>query len=290
MFTLLQLTCPLLARCRRPAVTKQIVEQHGGTISVHSKGEGEGSVFTVRLPCFLGDDHDADEELFDMEQEPNRRKLSETKTSRLLRSSFVNAFNNIEPRGSHGAGTDSSNTSPPQERQPFHVRMNAVADSVLEIHPVSSLRVLVVDDSDMSRKMVCKVLNATREFHCEQAVDGSVAVDMVRNQLCRSSINACPTVTNAVEEDGSLLQASNSDVDYSFDVILMDYQMPNMDGPTAIAVLRQLGYDGIILGLTGNALLGDRDVMLKAGADGVLVKPMNIDLFRETLKTLSAKY
>eukprot|EP01035_Chromulina_nebulosa_P069441 gene69441-biopygen33320 len=69
----------------------------------------------------------------------------------------------------------------------------------------------------------------------------------------------------------------------------MDYQMPIMDGPTAIAAIRNLGYDSVILGLTGNALLSDRDVMLKAGADGVLVKPMNIDLFRETLKALSTR-
>ena len=37
--------------------------------------------------------------------------------------------------------------------------------------------------------------------------------------------------------------------------------MSNMDGAAAIAVLRQLGYDGVILGLTGTALLSDRDAM-----------------------------
>ena len=73
------------------------------------------------------------------------------------------------------------------------------------------------------------------------------------------------------------------------DIILMDYQMPVMDGPTAIAEIRKLGYNGIILGLTGNTLLSDREAMTKAGADGVLLKPLDMDLFRETLKELSSK-
>jgi CheY-like chemotaxis protein len=62
-----------------------------------------------------------------------------------------------------------------------------------------------------------------------------------------------------------------------------------MDGPTAITEIRKLGYSSIILGLTGNALLSDRDAMLKAGANGVLVKPLNLELFRDTLRVLSTK-
>jgi CheY-like chemotaxis protein len=133
------------------------------------------------------------------------------------------------------------------------------------------MRVLVVDDSDMNRKMVCKVLTATKEFHCEQAVDGNVAVEMVRRQLQR------------------ILEDDDESHDCYYDIILMDYQMPNMDGPTAITEIRKLGYSSIILGLTGNALLSDRDAMLKAGANGVLVKPLNLELFRDTLRVLSTK-
>ena len=35
------------------------------------------------------------------------------------------------------------------------------------------------DDSAINRKMVCKALTATKEFHCEQSKDGRVAVEMV---------------------------------------------------------------------------------------------------------------
>ena len=71
-----------------------------------------------------------------------------------------------------------------------------------------------------------------------------------------------------------------------YDVILMDYQMPNMDGPTAISMIRALGYTGVILGLTGNVLAIDQDSMVNAGADGVLIKPLEISILWETLKKL----
>jgi hypothetical protein len=127
------------------------VEQHGGTISVFSKGEGEGSVFTVRLPCTVGSD-DGDEDLFDIDQE-SKRKLSDTKTSRLMRSSFLNAFNDeLNPTGVDQAAVTSPSLLPLLERATV-----VVPESVSNLESVHKLRVLVVDDSDMNRKMVCKV-------------------------------------------------------------------------------------------------------------------------------------
>ena len=69
-------------------------------------------------------------------------------------------------------------------------------------------------------------------------------------------------------------------------MVLMDYQMPTMDGPAAITAIRALGYTGIILGLTGNVAAGDQDTMVKAGADGVLTKPLDVNILWDTLKRL----
>ena len=71
-----------------------------------------------------------------------------------------------------------------------------------------------------------------------------------------------------------------------YDFILMDYQMPVMDGPAAISAIRGLGYQGVILGLTGNVLIVDQDVMVAAGADGVLTKPLDIDILWDLLTSL----
>ena len=71
-----------------------------------------------------------------------------------------------------------------------------------------------------------------------------------------------------------------------YDFILMDYQMPVMAGPAAIAAIRGLGYQGVILGLTGNVLSVDQNVMVAAGADGVLTKPLEIDVLWDLLTAL----
>ena len=46
-------------------------------------------------------------------------------------------------------------------------------------------------------------------------------------------------------------------------------------------------HSGIILGLTGNALLSDAEVMVKAGANDVMVKPLDVDQFLDALRRLS---
>ena len=57
-------------------------------------------------------------------------------------------------------------------------------------------------------------------------------------------------------------------------VITMDFQMPNMDGPTATRIIREMGYRGPIIGVTGNALRTDTELFMASGANKVLTKPV----------------
>jgi len=111
--------------------------------------------------------------------------------------------------------------------------------------PVLDHHVLVVDDGDTNRKLVRLVLERVGA-KVSQAENGQQAVE------------------RAVSEH--------------FDVILMDMQMPIMDGYTATAELRKRGISTPVIALTANAMKGDQERCEQAGCTGYLSKPIDQDL------------
>jgi PAS domain S-box-containing protein len=72
----------------------------------------------------------------------------------------------------------------------------------------------------------------------------------------------------------------------SFDLVLMDMQMPVMDGYTATRLMRAEGLQVPIIALTANAMKGAEKDVMDAGCTGFLIKPINIDQLMETLAAL----
>jgi CheY-like chemotaxis protein len=75
---------------------------------------------------------------------------------------------------------------------------------------------------------------------------------------------------------------------FAFDLILMDYQMPIMDGIQASKVLRANGLSLPIIAMTAAGFDEDIDAYFEAGMDGVIIKPFQSEqLVQEVLKHLS---
>lgn len=85
-------------------------------------------------------------------------------------------------------------------------------------------------------------------------------------------------VTVEVVEDGQqALDAANRAKDHGepFDLILMDMQMPVMNGREAVAELRKQGFQLPIVALTADAMAGERDACIEIGCDDYLPKPID---------------
>ncbi|WP_418316903.1 ATP-binding protein [Piscinibacter sakaiensis] len=114
-------------------------------------------------------------------------------------------------------------------------------------------RVLVVDDGVENRQLV-RVLLEEVGLQVEEAENGQIALDRI------------------AEED--------------FDLVLMDMQMPVMDGMTATRRLRDCGFKLPVVALTANAMKGFESELEAAGFDGYQTKPIDVDAL---LRDLAAR-
>ena len=124
-------------------------------------------------------------------------------------------------------------------------------------------RILIVDDVPMNRKMLRRVLENRYDI-IDEAENGQEAVDMVKATV-------------------------GGEIGSYYDMITMDYQMPVLDGITATRRIRDVGYVGLIIAVTGNALEADVTTFLNNGADAVLTKPLSVRVLDDCLETLQKK-
>lgn len=118
--------------------------------------------------------------------------------------------------------------------------------------PVRPLDVLVVEDNRVNQLVVSLML-----------------------QKLVSGVRVCDSGVEAIEQ--VVLTRP--------DLIFMDMRMPQMDGLEATRRLRRLGYDGVIVALTANAMSDDRDACLAAGMDHFLAKPISLSQLRGCIDT-----
>lgn len=74
----------------------------------------------------------------------------------------------------------------------------------------------------------------------------------------------------------------------TFDLIIMDIQMPELDGVQATQKIRDLGHKVPIVGLTAHATRQEQDIYYKAGMSEVLIKPVRMDMLKSMIRRMGS--
>ena len=121
---------------------------------------------------------------------------------------------------------------------------------------IENKRILLAEDNDLNAEIAVMILSDVG-FICELVVDGTEAVAAIENKP----------------------------VGY-YDLVLMDIQMPIMDGYKATRMIRQLKGEKSripIFAMTANVLEEDKRMALAAGMNGHIAKPIDIDKLMDAL-------
>ncbi|KAJ1431960.1 hypothetical protein B484DRAFT_448120, partial [Ochromonadaceae sp. CCMP2298] len=287
-------------------ISKGLVQQHGGRMTVTSPGLGLGVSTTLEFPLFdtfdpnarrehgLGAEHaefpqphadTASQKQREQEQVAAREggASADGEEVRLGLGAMrhggtsVPYLLTIPPAGMHRPSGYGNKSSPLFQHSLVDLSPTAVpsrsgsafgsasastsasssASASVSASPGAGLHMLVVDDAVSNRKLLMRIFRL-KGFLCEEARDGQDALDKY------AAMCAQGTPPSA---------------------ILMDFEMPVLNGPSATRLLREQGCSCFIFGVTGNVMKDDKDFFISCGADAVFAKPLN----EESVMTLITK-
>ena len=123
-----------------------------------------------------------------------------------------------------------------------NITLSQVSDNFSRQYP---LRILVAEDNPVNQKWIKKILNKIG-YECEIAENGQVVLEKVSH--------------------------------VHFDMILMDVQMPEMDGMEATRMIRVcLEMQPVIIAMTANVMQGDREECMQSGMNDYISKPVELN-------------
>lgn len=142
-------------------------------------------------------------------------------------------------------------------RSVIGVEETKVEEGEKELVEFEAGRILLAEDNELNQEIAVEILSSAG-FTTEVAENGELAVDMLQK----------------------------SEPGY-YQVVLMDVQMPVMDGYTAVREIRRLENQRLasipVIAMTANAFEEDKQEALKNGMDGHIAKPINVEILFETL-------
>jgi len=183
---------------------------------------------------------------FTQEDESTTRKYGGTGLGLTISYEIIKLLGGkLEVHSQKGKGSEFSFTIPVKM-----VKETAIKEKVVDIDTFSDGKVLLVEDNK-ANQFFMEVILKKLKLNYKIANNGQEAIDIIKNE--------------------------------EFDVILMDENMPIMNGMEATKKLRELGYKTPIVAVTANALSGDKERFLASGFDEYLPKPINMDKLKEVL-------
>ena len=238
------------------AISSELVGLMDGDIWVESV-EGDGATFHFTLPCVLPDRPQGKTPIGRTEDAPEAT-LADTPEEAMSHVGVVHLTNAFEEMLSELRSPVESGETPPA---PSLTSADADAPRRTSAdRPSGSLRILVADDSPVNREVAAGLL------------------EMLGHE---------PTTVGSGEEAVTTAQAD------TFDVVLMDIEMPVMDGLSATRLLRdaEIGLDRRvpIIAMTAHAVDGFRERCLEAGMDDYLAKPVQPDDLSRILAKVSPR-
>eukprot|EP00597_Dinobryon_sp_UTEXLB2267_P018401 CAMPEP_0201112880 /NCGR_PEP_ID=MMETSP0812-20130820/77514_1 /ASSEMBLY_ACC=CAM_ASM_000668 /TAXON_ID=98059 /ORGANISM="Dinobryon sp., Strain UTEXLB2267" /LENGTH=717 /DNA_ID=CAMNT_0047376309 /DNA_START=781 /DNA_END=2938 /DNA_ORIENTATION=- len=252
-------------------ISRRIVDMHHGSIGFTSPGKGMGTTFFVELPIYVSEPSPINGN--PTSSLPSSSTLSANENTLNFRASkYVTSSNDNGLQPSSVADINSVSASY-RKKSPLRLSSSTFSGiagllSGLKVSPLLTehddlcpvrvitkpLRVLIVDDSDLNRKVLRRQIQSESSGIWQNAVvkeadDGLTALELMRTEMVAGEC---------------------------FDFVLLDFVMLHMHGPeTAKSMRTSLGFEGIIFGITGNALPEDVRVFKESGVNDVLIKPLS---------------
>lgn len=139
------------------------------------------------------------------------------------------------------------------------IKKSAEKRQEIQAEGLRGKRILLAEDNDLNAEIAMTILEECG-VKMERAEDGAVCVEMLRKAP-----------------------------EHYYDAVLMDIQMPNLDGYEATRIIRGMknGYRKIpVIAMTANAFEEDRKKAFAAGMDGHIAKPVDMQLLVKTLEQI----
>ena len=143
-------------------------------------------------------------------------------------------------------------------------KINHQTISSSQIQSPRQRHLLIVDDQSSIVNLVVRVLT-------------------IKGWICHKASNGAQAIEKVMETSKKVRFGNGTCTAFLYDGILMDFSMPVMDGPTATAEIRRLGYTSLIIGITGNIQKAEVAHFKNAGVSYVLAKPAKLNKVHELL-------